>query len=240
MLPTTLLAAQRTGRSQAGSQSAEAYARLKAKIISLELPPASPIDENALMEELGLGRTPIREALQRLAHEALVVILPRRGTLVADLNLSDLQKVFELRLELEPFCARLAAERATPEQLAAMEALFAGSDELLQSGDHRQLIQVDHQAHVLLAQAAQNDFLGETLDRLYNHVLRLWYVSLHRVGRLREAIDEHREIFAAVQAHDGERAAQLMRAHVAGFQSEFLSASGPSLKPAGDEADRNE
>ncbi len=225
MLPTSILTAHHRRKKENGSQSAEAYARIKEKIIALELPPASPVDENQLMEKLGLGRTPIREALQRLAHENLVVIFPRRGTLVADLNLSDLQKVFELRLELEPFAARLAVERATPEQIAEMEALFADSDALLHSGDHRQLIQIDHQAHVLLAQAAHNEFLEETLDRLYNHVLRLWHISLHKVSRLREAIEEHRDIIAAVQARDGDRAAQIMRAHIEEFQSEFLNAS---------------
>lgn len=225
MLPTSLLTAQRRQRNENGSQSTEAYARIREKIINLELPPAAPIDENALMEELGLGRTPIREAIQRLALENLVVVYPRRGTLVADLNPNDLQKIFELRLELEPYAARLAAERATAEQLAAMQTLFASADEMMRTGDHRQLIQLDHQAHEHLAQAAHNEFLEETLERLYGHVLRLWYVSLTKVSRLREAIEEHRDIIAAVQAGDGDRAANIMRAHVAGFQSEFLSAS---------------
>lgn len=223
MLPTSLLTAQRRQRNENGSQSAEAYARIREKIITLELPPAAPIDENVLIEELSLGRTPIREAIQRLALENLVVVYPRRGTLVADLNPNDLQKIFELRLELEPYAARLAAERVTAEQLAAMQALFASADEILHAGDHRQLIQLDHHAHELLAQAAHNEFLEETLERLYGHVLRLWYVSLNKVSRLREAIEEHRDIIAAVQTHDGERAANIMRAHVASFQSEFLS-----------------
>ncbi|MBL8055890.1 MAG: GntR family transcriptional regulator [Anaerolineales bacterium] len=233
MLPTTILAAHHRRKNAAGSHSAEAYARLKAKITSLELPPATPIDENALMAELGLGRTPIREALQRLAHENLVVIYPRRGTLVADLNLSDLQKVFELRLELEPFTARLAAERAAPEEVAAMRALLVELEAVLAAGDHRQLILLDHQAHALLAQAAHNEFLEEALDRLYSHVLRLWHVSLHQVSRLPQAVAEHREIVDAVQARDGERAARSMRAHVAGFQSEFMSAAaaGPASLP---------
>jgi DNA-binding GntR family transcriptional regulator len=225
MMPTSLLTAQRRHRNENGSQSVEAYARIREKIINLELLPAAPIEENALMEELGLGRTPIREALQRLALENLVVVYPRRGTLVADLNLSDLQKIFELRLELEPFAARLAAERASAEQIATMHALFTGADEILHTGNNRQLIQLDHRAHELLAQAAHNEFLEETLERLYGHVLRLWYVSLNKVSRLREAIEEHRDIIAAVEAHDGERAATIMRAHVSGFQSEFLSAS---------------
>jgi DNA-binding GntR family transcriptional regulator len=225
ILPTSILSASHRRRKQPGSRGDEAYRRIKEKIISLELAPAAPVDENRLMKQLRLGRTPIREALQRLAHENLIVILPRRGTLVADLNPNDLQKIFELRLEVEPFAARLAAERATPDQIAEMEALFAGSDDVIKRGDHRQLIQLDHQAHQCIALAAQNEFLEETLERMYSHVLRLWHVSLHKVSRLRDAIEEHRDIIAAIKSRDGERAAQIMRAHVAGFQSEFLSAS---------------
>jgi DNA-binding GntR family transcriptional regulator len=153
----------------------------------------------------------------------LVVILPRLGILVADLNLTDLQKIFEVRIELEVFAARLAAERATPEQVAEMEALFKNANALIKHGDHRQLIQLDHQAHQLVMRAAHNEFLEESLDRLYNHVLRLWYVSLHRVSRLREAIAEHRELIAAIKAGDGERAGEIMRTHIVGFQTEFMA-----------------
>jgi DNA-binding GntR family transcriptional regulator len=153
-----------------------------------------------------------------------VVILPRRGTIVADLNMSDLQKIFEIRLELEVYAARLAAERATPTQIAEMEALFASFDVIIQRGDYHQLIHLDQQAHRLLAQAAHNEFLEETLERLYTHVLRLWYVSLHKVSRLSEAIEEHRDIIAAVKAGDGQRAGEIMRAHVTGFQAQFMGA----------------
>lgn len=175
------------------------------------------------MAELRLGRTPIREALQRLALENLVVILPRRGTIVADLNMSDLQKIFEIRLELEVYTVQLAAERATPAHIAEMEALFAHADEIIHNGDYHLLIYLDHQAHRMLAQAAQNEFLEETLERLYTHVLRLWYVSLHKVSRLPEAIAEHRDIIAAVKVGDGQRAAQIMRAHITGFQTQFTA-----------------
>jgi DNA-binding GntR family transcriptional regulator len=218
-----MLTTSQTRRAHASSQSGEAYRLLKEKIITLALPPATVIDEAALMVELELGRTPIREALQRLALENLVVILPRRGTIVADLNMSDLQKIFEIRVDLELLSVRLAAQRATPAQIAAMEGLFAGADALLHEGDNYELIRLDHEAHRLLAQAAHNEYLEETLDRLYNHVLRLWYVSLHRVQRLAEALEEHREIIAHVKAGDSEGAAEIMRAHVTEFQSQFMS-----------------
>jgi DNA-binding GntR family transcriptional regulator len=223
MLPATLLTASRQRRVNDDSRSEVAYRILKEKIVTLELPPASLLNEAELMAELRLGRTPIREALQRLALENLVVILPRRGTIVADLNMSDLQKIFEIRLELEVYTVQLAAERATPAHIAEMEALFVHADEIIHNGDYHLLIHLDHQAHRMLAQAAQNEFLEETLERLYTHVLRLWYVSLHRVSRLSEAIAEHRDIIAAVKVGDGQRAAQIMRAHITGFQTQFTA-----------------
>jgi Transcriptional regulators len=223
MLTTSLLTTVQSRRANEQSQSSEAYRLIKEKIITLELPPASLIDEASLMASLGLGRTPIREALQRLALESLVVILPRRGTIVADLNMSDLNKIFEMRLELEAMAVRLAAQRAHAAQLAEMEQLFEQADALLQSGDNYELIKLDHAMHMLIARAAGNEFLEETLDWLYSHVLRLWYVSLHRVQRLREAIEEHREMLALIKQGDGEAAAALMRKHISEFQAQFMA-----------------
>jgi DNA-binding GntR family transcriptional regulator len=223
MASATLLTASKHRSEQHSSQSDLAYHLLKEKIVTLQLPPASLLNEADLMADLNLGRTPIREALRQLAFEKLVVILPRRGTLVADLNASDLQKIFELRLELEVTAARLAAQRAEPAQLTAMEALFVDVEPLIQQPDYHQLISLDHQAHILLAQAAHNEFLAEILAQLYTHVLRLWYVSLHKVTRLAEAVAEHQQLIAALKARDAEQAAVIMRAHIVGFQMAFNS-----------------
>jgi DNA-binding GntR family transcriptional regulator len=102
-----------------------------------------------------------------------------------------------------------------------MESLFVGAEAILQAGQHRELIALDHRAHHLLARAAHNEYLEEILERMFSHTLRLWLVSLHKVGRLREMIEEHREIIAAVRSRDADRAEQVMRAHVAGFQDAF-------------------
>jgi DNA-binding GntR family transcriptional regulator len=224
MLPATLLTASRRHRGNGDSHSETAYRILKEKIVTLKLPPASLLNEADVMAELGLGRTPIREALLRLAFENLVVILPRRGTIVADLNMSDLQKIFEMRLELEIFAVRLAAERATPAQIAEMELLFANSDEIIRCGDSHQLMQLDHQAHQLLAKAAHNEFLEETLERLYHHGLRLWHLLLDKVSELPAAIEEHQDMIVAIKAGDGQRAAEIMRGHITDFQTQLMSA----------------
>jgi DNA-binding GntR family transcriptional regulator len=102
-----------------------AYERIKKKIVSLELSPGSVIDEAVLQAELDLGRTPIREALQRLSLEKLVVIVPRRGMFVADIGVMDLQRLFEVRVVLECMAARLAAQRGTEQHWQRMEAVLA-------------------------------------------------------------------------------------------------------------------
>lgn len=219
-LSTSVLGASSRRRSEDTSLRNRAYRQIKEKIICAELPPASLLDEEQLAAELKLGRTPIRQALQWLALENLVVILPRRGTIVADVNWSDMQKIFEMRIMLEPYAARLAAERATPKQIEAMETLLADSDPILAEGDHHQLIRLDHRAHQLLAEAAHNEFLAETLERLYSHGLRVWYVNLHRVSRLRQEVEEHREVLAAIKARDGRRAEEIVRKHVTDFHRE--------------------
>lgn len=197
--------------------SEKAYQLIKEKIITLELPPSSLINEQALMEELGLGRTPIREALQRLAAEGLVNVVPRRGMFVAGINITDLQKIFEVRMVLEGFCARLAAQRITEEQIADMEALF---DELeqVQNGDVRTPMAIDERFHELFYEAADNEFLADTLRRMYALSLRLWYLVLDRLDDLRGEIAVHQEILSALKAHDEARAEALMQQHIAGFQ----------------------
>jgi DNA-binding GntR family transcriptional regulator len=186
----------------------------------LELAPFSVIDERALMEELELGRTPIREALHRLAAEGLVNIIPRRGMFVANISITDLQKIFEVRIVLVGFCARLAAQRITEEQIAQMEAILQDL-EPVQNGDSEALMAIDERFQALLYQAADNEFLAETLGRLYAQSLRLWYLALDRLSGVREAIEQHRGVAEALKAGDGERAEALIQQHIAQFQQKI-------------------
>ncbi|MBC8248720.1 MAG: GntR family transcriptional regulator [Anaerolineales bacterium] len=197
--------------------SEKAYHLIKEKIITLELPPLSVIDQQALMEELELGRTPIREALHRLAAEGLVNIVPRRGMFVANISITDLQKIFEVRILLEGLCARLAAQRITEDQIAQVEAILQDL-ERVPNEDVKILMAIDEHFHHLLYQAAHNEFLAEILDRLYAPSLRLWYLVLDRLGDVREAIEQHQGIAEAVKAGDGTRAEALIQKHITQFQ----------------------
>lgn len=200
----------------------KAYQSIKRKLLSLELDPAVPINETALVREFGLGRSFVQEALRRLADEGLVVDRGRRGLFVADLVTTRLlRQVVELRTVLEGFCARLAVERATDEQLAHMEELLDHFQTILERGDNQALMAVDQKFHKVLYQAADNEFLEETLDHLYGLSLRLWYFSLDKLGGLRGIVEKHREIVEALKQRDARQAEKLLRQHIAEFEQEI-------------------
>jgi DNA-binding GntR family transcriptional regulator len=204
----------------ARSQSEEAYLRIRERIVSLDMPPGSVVNEGRLREELGIGRTPIREALQRLARENLVRSIPHRGTFVTEVNITDLARITEVRVVLEGHAARLAAEKLTAGEREPMERLLR----ILQGkaiSDQRELMRLDQEIHRCVYRATRNAFLEATLERYFTLSLRLWYLVLDRVGRLRAAVDEHVELLKGILAGDGEGAESIMRRHVTGFEREI-------------------
>lgn len=207
----------------ARSQSEAAYRRIRDRIVSLDMPPGSVVHEARLREELEIGRTPIREALQRLALENLVKSIPHRGTFVTEVNITDLARITEVRVVLEAHAAKLAAERLATSDRPAIQELL----DVLEAGgatDQRELMRLDQRIHRQIYRAARNSFLESTLERYLNLSLRLWYLVLDREVRLREAVAEHVELLRAVLAGDGSRAEDGMRRHVAGFEREIRKA----------------
>jgi DNA-binding GntR family transcriptional regulator len=210
--------------NQVQSLSQQAYEAIRRKIVSLVLPPGSIINESDLQAELGLGRTPIREALQRLALEKLVQIIPRRGIFVTDISITDLQRLFEMRMVLETLAARLAANRGTLEHWSQMEAILANISQKGASYDNETLIAVDELWHKLLYDATDNEFLYDTLTNLYALSLRLWYYFLDKIGDMHWAVMEHEEILRALQDRDPERASALLGQHIRAFQDVIQAA----------------
>jgi len=204
--------------ADARSLSDRAYYRIRELIVSLELPPGSLISERELMERLGVGRTPVREALRALARERLVEVYPRRGMFVSGVDVRDLAGLSEVRAALESHAARLAAERATEDDRAEIEVLL---EELEQAGGEdgeRTLIDLDQRIHRHVYRCAHNLFLEATLNEYYVLTLRIWFLALERVVRLEDAVGEHRELLEAIRDGDPERAEQAMRRHVTGFE----------------------
>lgn len=204
----------------------KAYNLIKEKIITLQLKPGAPIDEDALCAEAGLTPTAVREALKWLSHDHLVDITPRHGIRVAEANPAELRELFEMRLPLETLCARMAAERATADDIVVMDALVREYERVKGAGDVDTLLDLDHRFHSALADAAHNRYMHETLERFFGLSERLWYLASPRIEWVLSALDRHAELVQAIKARDAERAAGLMHQHVLDFQALVEKALG--------------
>ncbi len=204
--------------ADAQSLSDRAYFAIRELIVTLELSPGSIVSERELQKRLGVGRTPVREALQRLEGERLIEVYPRRGIFVSNVNVLDLGVLSEVRIALEGFAARLAAERATAADKAATAGLIADLGELSAAADERLLIDLDQRIHRHVYRCTHNSFLETTLDGYYVLTLRIWFLALDRVNRLGDAVKEHLELLVAIRDGDPARAEEAMRRHVAGFE----------------------
>jgi DNA-binding GntR family transcriptional regulator len=200
-----------------GSFADRAYHAIRELIVTLELPPGAVVKEPELTERLGIGRTPVREALRRLAQERLIEVFPRRGMFVTRVDVRDLARLCEVRLALEPEAARLAAERATAADLEELEALLAELDDEPRRRDPRAHIDLDERIHRAIYHASHNPFLVETLEEYYAHALRIWMVALARTD-IGAAVGGHHAVLEAVVRGHGARAAKLMREHVESFE----------------------
>ncbi len=194
----------------------QAYDRIRASIITLQLAPGALVNEQQLTEELHMSPVAIREALKLLAHDELVVITPRHGLYVADINLPDLEQISEMRLTLEPLCAGLAARRATADDLAVLEALRE-QQAATAPADSRHLLDVDHKFHQAVVKAAKNKYLSRILEHLFGLSQRLWYRALPKLDMLPSAVAEHLELVESIKSKDADRARKIMYDHVNEF-----------------------
>lgn len=204
------------------TDASKAYDLIKERVIKIQMPPGSVIREAELMKELDLGRTPIREALKRLESENLVIVKPRQGIFVADIPITDLIQIFEVRVELESLCTYLASKRMTSSILARMKDLaetYSGSEKR----DLNCLFEQDRQFHMLLAEAANNRFLSDEIEQYYNLSLRIWYLVLNNVKPEDVDVDAHLKILRAIEGRDHEGARKHMRKHIEQFHRTIKS-----------------
>jgi DNA-binding GntR family transcriptional regulator len=202
--------------------SDRAYSELRQRIVTLRLPPGTALREQELMDELEIGRTPLREAVKRLALENLVAVQPRSGTYVTSVDAADIVHISEVRAELEAHAAELAARRLSDPLRARAEALLEQIAAV--GGGANALMGLDESIHRLIWEASRNPYLIETLERYFVLSLRVWYVVLDRVPGLSTAVLDHAGLLEAVLDGDADRAAELMREHVVAFEREIVAA----------------
>jgi DNA-binding GntR family transcriptional regulator len=196
-----------------------AYVELRDRIVTLAIPPGAPLDEEALGRALHMGRTPVREAIKRLALENLVCVYPRRGTFATEINITDLAHVSDVRVQLEGHAAYRAAQRLTAAQREELEALLTAAERC--DGDAGALMRLDTDVHRFVYRCAANPYLQETLERYLNLSLRIWYLVLERLPHLAERVHEHGDLLGAISAGEAERARAIAADHVATFEREI-------------------
>ena len=200
--------------SEPRSLAERAYELLVRKITRLELAPGSVLVERALMEEFGIGRTPIREAMQRLAMERLVDHLPNRGMLVSAITATGVQQIYEFRAVLDGYAAALAAARATSEQVREIAAAHKRLVRATEDDDINEFVAGDRHFYRLLAEAAHNSLVADSLPRIFNLHLRLWFFISKKLGGWHSIAASHqemtKEVSDAVAGHDPERAKAAM------------------------------
>ncbi|EON13616.1 MULTISPECIES: GntR family transcriptional regulator [Pandoraea] len=206
------------------SLTQRAYEAIKHDIITLRLRPGETLNEAQLMQSTGLGRTPVHQAMHRLALEGLLVILPRKGAMVAPVSLNDALEIIDVRMINETYCVELAARAATPDDLATIEAVLARSREAIAMRDVAATMCIDRDFHLAISRASRNQTLAELLRGLHERSLRFWFLALSTPSHLEGVYEEHLELFEALAAHDAERARRAITRHIEEFRTHILKA----------------
>lgn len=197
-----------------------AYVAIRDQLIMLDIRPGEPIDDDALARSLGVGRTPVREALKRLEVDRLVVSYPRRGTFATGMDITDLAHISEIRVQLEPLAARRAAERAPRDLRTELEETATAIAELdVATVDRAELMRWDLTVHRAIYRAAGNPHLDDVLVRYDNLATRIFCLFLDRLPTVDTHIGEHVRLLRAIAAGDADRAEELAREHVIGFEA---------------------
>jgi DNA-binding GntR family transcriptional regulator len=208
----TTMAAMATNADLDSSTSLRdrAYARIKAQILDGELRPGTAISEAERADVLGMSRSPVREALQQLARDGLVEVLPKRGTFVAELTPRDVREAFELREAVETACARLAAERRTDGDIVD---LVAACDAIDQAATVHERYEAGATFHSTVARVARSRYLHETFESSQAKIDMASRAAADTIVHHARELS-HRDILDAIIASDGDRAADLMRGHL--------------------------
>lgn len=189
-----------------------AYVRVVQAIRDGTLKPNTRLREVELAEQLGISRTPVREAIRRLESEGLLIHLPRQGAVVRELSYREVIELYEMREVLEGTAARLAARHASEAEIAELETL--NERMLAAASDPAAIAQANEAFHDVMYRAANNRFTIATLEALSNAMALLGGTALKVAGRARTAYEEHKAIVAGIAAHDGEAAERAARAHI--------------------------
>lgn len=214
-----------TTQSQGGSMADVAYEQILLMLVTLQIPPGDPIHDEEIIRELGIGRTPVREALKRLEVDKLVVTYPKRGTFATRVEISDLAYVSEIRQQLEPMAAARAARMASPAMREELRATYRRIEEFdINNASTAELLTFDASVHRQIYRAAGNPYLEDVLIRHSHLATRIWCLVIDKLPRLSSHVQEHLELLEAIIDGNESTAASLSAEHVTQFESAVRAA----------------
>jgi DNA-binding GntR family transcriptional regulator len=196
----------------------QAYEAIKDRIITCKFKPGECINETSVSQLLGLGRTPVHQALDRLMLEEMVEVIPRKGVIVKPVILFDVLQMIDVRMINEAHCARVAATRANAGEIDAMSKVLRQARTAIGRCDTHALMSLDREFHLLLASASKNFELTEVIRRLNERSLRFWFISFTTPDHHHSFQRQHEAIFEAIRKHDADDAERAMRAHIEAFR----------------------
>jgi DNA-binding GntR family transcriptional regulator len=201
-----------------------AYEAIKHRIFTVAYAPGAYLNEVAISQELGIGRTPVHHALHRLAKEGLVNVMPRKGVIVRPVSLDEVAQIIEVRLVNETHCASLAARRVTRADLEIAKAILARAQREIDAGEGvEELMRLDQSFHSWIAKMSGNLILAEILANLQDRAARFWFLSLSEGHHPQQVQHEHLDLLQAIASKDEMQAAAMARAHIESFRNTILS-----------------
>jgi DNA-binding GntR family transcriptional regulator len=198
------------------------FESLREAIINGILEPGERLMEIQLAEEMGVSRTPVREAIRKLELEGFVVMIPRKGAYVAGISMKDIADVFEIRAALESLAAGLAAERITEEELEQLERTLVRNSEVTEINNLDALVDIDTDFHDVLYKASRNERLVQIISNLREQIQRFRKASLSHPGRMKDALGEHKKMVEAISERNVELAQNLAREHIENAENSML------------------
>lgn len=215
-------------KAKKGLLRESAYETILSAIIFGDIPAGSRIDEKKVAETFGIGIASVRDALFRLSLERMVERHPRVGTSIPALGFREIHEVFEARVIVEGACAGMAADRASPAEVAHLKSAFDGFKSAIAQKDFRKLVRMDQVFHRTLAASSRNAYFEQALVVLHNNASRFWFIGLPRIPskELIRDIEAHLEVAHAIEAHDAASATRAMRevlGHFPGYMNNLAS-----------------
>lgn len=197
---------------------------LKDAIVNGKLKPGERLMEQQVAEELGVSRTPVREAIRKLENEGFIIIIPRKGAYVSDISLKDIAQVFEVRAAMEALAAGLAAQRIADDQMEKLERKLVEVKNAVDNSDLDNIIQFDTDFHEIIYDASRNDRLVQILNNLREQIQRYRTASLASPGRLKDTLREHQELVDAISTRNVALAQKVAKEHIENAENTILEA----------------